>query len=122
MRIARPHKIVVLGMMTRHPVAGMVWLTMQYVVGLARLGYDVYYVEAHAATPKMFMSDEDDGARGAAAFLERVFKRFDMAGRWAFQVWHSDGHTYGLSGEAVGRLFQDAALIFNLHGGTPRRT
>ena len=42
-------------MMTRHPVAGIALLTMQYVVGLARLGYDVYYVEAHGGTPKMWL-------------------------------------------------------------------
>ena len=42
-------KIVVLGMTSRHPVAGMVWLTMQYLIGLERLGYDAYYVEAHGA-------------------------------------------------------------------------
>ena len=30
------------------PVAGMVFITMQYLVGLKRLGFDVYYVEAHA--------------------------------------------------------------------------
>src|SRR5436189_175014 len=35
-------------MLTRHPVPGMVWLTMQYLEGLRRLGYDSYYVEPHA--------------------------------------------------------------------------
>src|SRR5262249_30083906 len=52
-------KIVVLGMVSRHPVAGMVWLTMQYLIGLERLGYEAYYIEAHGATPKMFMGDDD---------------------------------------------------------------
>jgi hypothetical protein len=115
-------KLVVLGMMTRHPVAGIVWLTMQYMVGLARLGYDVYYVEAHGGTPKMFMRDGDeDGSRGAASFLDSVFKRFDLADRWAFQAFHSDGQYYGLSETRVKALYDEAALIFNLHGGTTPR-
>ena len=48
MNILTKKKIVVLGMMSRMPVAGVVWQTMQYLVGFERLGYDVYYVEAHA--------------------------------------------------------------------------
>ena len=41
------NKLVLLGMMSRMPVAGVVWQTVQYLVGFQRLGYDVYYVEAH---------------------------------------------------------------------------
>ena len=53
---SRP-KIVVLGMMSRMPVAGVVWQTVQYLVGFERLGYDVYYVEAHGCAPTAFMGD-----------------------------------------------------------------
>ncbi len=119
--VRRPKKIVVLGMMTRHPVAGIVWLTMQYVIGLARLGYEVYYVEAHGGTPKSFMREGDDGAAAAAAFLADVFERFDLRGRWAYQALHSDQRCYGLSPTALDALYRDAALIFNLHGGTTPR-
>jgi len=119
--IATRPKIVVLGMMTRHPLAGIVWLTMQYVVGLQRLGYDVYYLEAHAGTPKMFMTDGDDGSVAAAAFLDGVFRRFDMPDRWAFQAFHSDDRCFGLSASAIGRVCSEAALILNLHGGTTPR-
>ena len=50
MLIGAKKKIVLLGMMTRIPVAGAVWGAMQYLIGFQRLGYDVYYVEAHART------------------------------------------------------------------------
>ena len=62
--IARPERtIVVLGMMTKMPVAGVVWQTVHYLVGLRRLGWDVYYVESHARTPSMLMEKEsDDGS------------------------------------------------------------
>ena len=69
----------------------------------------------------MFMRDGDDGSRAAAAYLDQVFRRFDMPGRWALQAFHSDGQCYGMTEEAVGALFRDAALIFNLHGGTTPR-
>ena len=111
-------KIVVLGMVSRHPVAGMVWLTMQYLMGLERLGYEAYYVEAHGATPKMFMGTDNDGSMLAAAFVARMMRRFDLGDRWAFHARHSDGRYYGLSELQVKSLYQSATLLINLHGGT----
>ena len=111
-------KIVVLGMASRHPVAGMVWLTMQYLIGLERLGYEAYYVEAHGATPKMFMRADDDGSVLAAAFIDGMMRRFDLGGRWALVARHSDGRYYGLSEPEVKSLYQSATLLLNLHGGT----
>lgn len=114
-----PGKIVVLGSMTKMPVAGVVWQTMQYVVGFKRLGYDVYYVEAHGRTPSMFSEREgDDASEKAATFIERVMRRFDLAGRWAFHALHADGRVYGLSDAQLNELYRSAALLINLHGGT----
>ena len=76
MNIARKKKIVLLGMMTKIPVAGAVWGTMHYLVGLRRLGYEPYYVEAHARTPSMFMENEDDDGTGKAC---AVYRRGDAA-------------------------------------------
>ena len=60
-RQPRP-KVVVLGMMTKMPVAGVVWQNLHYLLGFERLGYAAYYVEAHARTPSMLMrSEQDDG-------------------------------------------------------------
>jgi len=87
--ILHPKKIVLLGMMTKIPVAGAVWGTMHYLVGLKRLGYDPYYVEAHARTPSMFLESEaDDGTGKAAAFIDSVMRRFDLGGHWAFHALH----------------------------------
>ena len=91
-------KIVLLGMMAKMPVAGVVWQTVQYLVGFQRLGYDVYYVEAHATSPTMFLDSVDhDGSDKVAAFLDRVLRRFDFGDRWAFHALHADGRSYGLS-------------------------
>jgi ABC-type multidrug transport system fused ATPase/permease subunit/GT2 family glycosyltransferase/ubiquinone/menaquinone biosynthesis C-methylase UbiE len=116
--IAQP-KIVVLGMMSKMPVAGIVWLTMQHVIGFKRLGFDVYYVEAHARTPSMFIEREDqDSSARAAAFIDGVVRRFDMGDRWAFQALHDDGRCYGMSEARLKELYGSAALIINMHGGT----
>lgn len=110
--------IIVLGAITRYPVAGIVWLTLQYVLGFRRLGYDCYYVESHGGTPRAFVEDGDDGARGAAAFLAQLMARFDLSDRWAFHALHTGRRCYGMSEQELLRLYSSAALIVNLHGAT----
>jgi len=119
MNLSHQKKIVVLGAMSKMPVAGIVFITMQYLIGFKRLGYDVYYVEAHARTPSMFMKRaEDDSSALAAAFISDIMQLFDMRDRWAFHALHSDGRCYGLSEDQLRELYGSAELIFNLHGGT----
>lgn len=119
MNLLSKKKIVLLGMMSKIPVAGVVWQTVHYLVGFERLGYEVYYVEAHARTPSMFMEHEgDDGSAKAAAFIAEIMRRFDLGDRWAFHALHEDGRCYGLSGVELKELYASADLIINLHGGT----
>ena len=68
-----PPRIVVLGMMTKMPVAGVVWQNLHYLLGFERLGYEAWYVEAHGINPSMFQEHEDDpGSARAAAFVDGV--------------------------------------------------
>jgi hypothetical protein len=112
-------KVVLLGMMTKMPVAGVVWQTVHYLIGLARLGYEPYYVESHARTPSMFMDHErDDGSAKAAAFISKTMRRFGLADRWAFLALHDDRRCYGLSPRELAQLYGSAEVLINLHGGT----
>ena len=116
--MSRP-KIVLLGMLTKIPVGGVMWLVRQYAVGFGRLGYDVYYVEAHGRVPSTFMEDEhDDATSRAVAFLADQMARNGMDDRWAFHAVHDGGRCYGLSRADLDRLYREAELIVNLHGGT----
>jgi hypothetical protein len=111
--------VVVLGMLTKIPVAGPAWLVVHYMEALRRLGYDPWYVEAHSRTPSMFIRKPgDDGSARAAQFLDRVLGRFGFGDRWAFHALHEDGRVYGLSEARLRRLYRSAEFIFNLHGGT----
>jgi hypothetical protein len=96
-------RIVVLGLMSRHPVAGIVWLTMQHVAGLARLGHDVYYVETSS---------------GDAAFVAREMERFGLPGRWAIDRRAYEGESDGLSIRRLADVFRSADLVINLNGST----
>ncbi len=68
-------KLVVLGMMTKIPVAGVVWQTLHYLVGFQRLGFDPYYVEAHARTPGMLMRDRAGRRRRPRSRVHRERSR-----------------------------------------------
>jgi GT2 family glycosyltransferase len=115
-------KIVLLGMMANMPVAGVVWQTVHYLVGFRRLGFDPWYVEAHARTPSKLMSHKDDDPSAKAAeFIAGVMRRFDLGDRWAFHALHESGRCYGQSERELMRLYASAELIINLHGGTVPR-
>jgi hypothetical protein len=119
MHVSSKKKIVLLGMMSQMPVAGVVWQTMHYLVGFERLGFDAYYVEAHARTPTMLMEHEsDDSTAMAVSFISHVMRRFGFAERWAFHALHDDGSCHGMDLSALHELYRSAHLIINLHGGT----
>jgi GT2 family glycosyltransferase len=111
--------MVVLGMMTKMPVAGVVWQTLHYVLGLRRLGFDPYYVETHGRTPSMLMRDETvDGFAQGAAFLASIMRRFDLGDRWAYRPLYEDPRCFGMSQRELEKLYGSAELLFDLHGGT----
>jgi hypothetical protein len=104
-------RIVVLGMLTRHPVAGMVWLTVQHLLGFECLGFEVWYVEPHAGSPHQKSAE-------AAGWLDRSLRRFGLGDRWALDAVHGDGRCYGVSRTRLRSLYRSAALIVNLHGAS----
>ena len=116
-------KAVVLGLTSKMPFAGMVFLTMQYLVGLKRLGFDVYYVEEHGKMPWMLMdTNRRDGAEVAAAFIADLMRRFDLGvDHWAFRNPRNRNQCFGLSDDKLNEVFRNAAVILNLHGGTVPR-
>jgi GT2 family glycosyltransferase len=115
---SRP-KIVLLGIMTKMPVAGVVWQNLHYLLGFEQLGYDAYYVEAHGGTPSMLMTDKgDDGSARAASFIAAIMRRFDLGDRWALRAPHTDGRCFGMSERRLTQLLSSAEMIIDLHGGT----
>jgi len=106
-------------MMTKMPVAGVVWQTLHYLLGFERLGYDAYYVETHGLNPSMLMTRKtDDGAARAAAFIATIMRRFDLGDRWALHALHDDGRCFGMSEVDLRRLYGSAEMLLDLHGGT----
>jgi GT2 family glycosyltransferase len=116
MNIASPKKLVVLGFMSHFPVAGVAWQTLHYLLGFQKLGYEVYYVEAHGCTAsKLMQHDTDDGPGRAAAYISGVLNRFGLGDRWAYHALYESRHL-GLTAGQLKELYGSAALLINLHG------
>src|ERR1044072_5600417 len=78
-------RIVVMGFMGSMPIAGVIWQHIHYIVGLQRLGHDVYYIEDSARipyNPQTFeVTTEFDYT---ARLLNRLSREFYFRNRWAF--------------------------------------
>jgi GT2 family glycosyltransferase len=108
--------------MTKMPVAGVVWQVLHYLLGFERLGYETYYVEAHARTPSMLMTrPSDDASELAASYIHHHLSRFGLGERWAFHALHDDASCHGMSRRELDSLYASAAALINLHGGTAPR-
>jgi hypothetical protein len=112
---------VLLGMLTKMPVAGVVWQYAHYLLGFERLGYEAWYVEAHGINPSMFSRPGEPGSVRAAAYVDATMRRFGLGDRWAYHALHDDGAVHGVTERALDDLYRSAALIINLHGGTRPR-
>lgn len=112
-----------LGYIVRGPLGGLVWHHLQYVLGLARLGHDVYFVEDSDDYPGCYDPSRDvmdtDPSYGLR-FITHTFKSVGLADRWAYH----DAHTtkwYGPQAERILNICATAELLLNLSGVNPLR-
>ncbi len=114
-------RILVLHLAGQYPLGGIGWQAIHYVVGLARLGHDVYYVEDSAAPPydPRVKSVVEDCAYGVES-LRRTMERFGLGERWAYRNIAQD-RSYGLSGKRLERLYREADALLNVCGATRLR-
>ncbi|CAN5560349.1 hypothetical protein BH18VER1_BH18VER1_02530 [soil metagenome] len=111
-------RLLVMGFMGSIPIAGVIWQHVHYIVGLQRLGHDVYYIEdsaRHCYDPekRAWMPEFDYAAR----LLTVLGERFNFAHKWSFGARCLNPHeTAGLSRERVRELYRDADAILNVCG------
>jgi hypothetical protein len=111
-------RIIVMGFMGSMPIAGVIWQHLHYVVGLQRLGHDVYYVEDSARLPYNPQTFEVNNQFDyAAKILERLAREFNFRGRWGFCARYLEGNpTAGLTLKKIRQLYRDADAILNICG------
>src|SRR6266705_6182275 len=111
-------KIVVMGFMGSMPIAGVIWQHIHYIVGLHRLGHDVYYIEDSARLPYNPETFEINNQFDyASQILARLAREFRFKNRWAFCARYLRGRpTAGLSLKKVRQLYREADAILNICG------
>jgi hypothetical protein len=116
-------RIVVLGYLVRGPLGGLAWHHLQYVLGFARLGHDVYFVEDSDDYPACY-----DPARHVVGtdpsygleFTGQAFTRLGLGERWAYHDAHKT-QWLGPCADAIRQILAEADLLVNVSGVNPLR-
>ncbi|MEY2498865.1 MAG: hypothetical protein QOD12_2421 [Verrucomicrobiota bacterium] len=111
-------RLIVMGFMGSCPIAGVIWQHLHYIVGLQRLGHDVFYIEDSARLPynpdTFEVNNEFDYA---ARMLAHLGAEFGFARRWSFCARYLPGNpTAGLSLSRIRQLYREADAILNVCG------
>jgi len=108
-------RIAVTGLAATYPYGGVFWDYMQYVLGLFRLGHDVWYIEdtgkwAYDPRARTFVEDGSHNART----LARQMRLLDPAlgERWFYR--DATGRTFGRSGGEVKEFCGSADLFIHV--------
>jgi hypothetical protein len=111
-------KLIVLGFMGGCPVAGVIWQHLHYIVGLQRLGHEVWYVEdgsRYPYDPEAFTITEDFSY--AAKMLERLSRQYGFENHWCFCARYGDEpRTAGASLSALRDLYRSCDAALNVCG------
>ncbi len=111
-------KIVVMGFTAGCPIAGVIWQHVHYIVGLQRLGHDVYYIEDSARLPYNPVTfDTSEDFAYAAGILGKLAAQFGFEGRWGYCARYLPDHPCaGMTKPQIAQLYRDADAILNVCG------
>ena len=110
-------RIIVGGLAGLFPVGGVAWDYLQYVIGLSRMGHDVYYYEDTWSWPYHPVEKTyTDDASYSAGFLDRFFAAYapDLRERWHYL--HLNETTFGMSSHEFTKVAATADIFLNVSG------
>src|SRR3954453_22634455 len=84
-------RIIVLGFLIRGPSGGLAWHYLNYVHGLAELGYDVYYIEDSGDEPSCFdhaLNGPTTDCTYGLRFASKALNALGLGDRWAYYDAH----------------------------------
>jgi hypothetical protein len=111
-------KVIVLGFMGRIPIAGVIWQHLHYLVGLQRLGCEVWYLEDTSSLPydprTMSLTVDE---RPAIEILGLLASKYGFKNRWIYRARYKNPFiTAGQSDFAYRQLLADADCALNICG------
>lgn len=117
-------RVVVWGLLTSYPFGGMSWQVLHHLVGLRRLGFDVWYVEESSRRPLDPVTFvPTDEWKPNLEFLAREMDRFGLGERWFYcPPGGGEEECYGAGDWSdLRRLYREADVVFNLCGAQELR-
>lgn len=109
-------KVVVAGIIARHPFGGVAWCSLMYLLGLRALGHDVFYLEDTGECvydPERNSLSEDPSY--GVAHIRDTLAPHGLDDRWTFVNY--DGQYLGATRQQVIAECRDADLFVDLSGG-----
>ena len=115
----RTLRLVVLGNLAGEPYPGIAWQVAHFMIGLCRLGHDVYYFETSSAWPyDPIREARVNDSEYAVSYLARMADHFGFGGRWAYRRSYGDKAWFGLSRTKAEELLAHADAILSITGST----
>lgn len=117
-------RVIVMGYLVRGPLGGIAWHHLQYVLGLARLGHDVFFFEDSDDYPSCYDPVRNVMDRDPAYgldFAQRAFTRLGLGSRWTYYDAHRDCWL-GPAADMVPGVCASADLLLNVSCVNPLRS
>lgn len=110
-------RVIVTGLVGQYAFGGVTWDYLQYVLGFAALGHDVWYLEDTATWAYDPVKQEPSAdCSHNVGYLERVMREFDLGDRWIYRN-EADGRYYGVEDEALAEsIIGEADVLANVSG------
>jgi hypothetical protein len=108
-------KLIVFGIVFWYPLAGVTYQFLHYLIGLQRLGWDVYYVEDSRRW--VFGVKDFELTPDASANVEMVapvLDRYGFSGKWVFRMGQGSSKCYGMGESELMRLYREADAFLNV--------
>jgi len=113
-------RIVVSGLVGHHPLGGMTWHYVQYLLGLTRLGHDVYYLEDTGKWPyDPARGEEVENCAFNVGYVAGVMSHFGLRDRWAYRG-GAPARWFGLPDREREDVLRSADLLINVSGSLGR--
>ncbi|MBX9742638.1 MAG: hypothetical protein K2W99_03755 [Chthoniobacterales bacterium] len=111
-------KIIVLGFMGGCPIAGVIWQHLHYIVGLQRLGHEVFYVEDTSRFPYNPVTfDISDDFSYATQTLETLAKEYSFEQKWTYSARYRDPfESVGMEQTQLRELYRHCDAALNICG------
>lgn len=108
-------RILCSGYFVRHPLGGRSWAHLQYLVGLQRLGHEVFFLEEYGWPGSCFDPARDvmtDDPAYGLEFLDSLLRPFGLEESWCFLA--ADGTYFGMGREQLVELCRGCDLYVSI--------